>query len=158
MSRLAHAAVLLVVVAAASSARASEEEIRPWKKIVLTVDGGSDFGDVEVTVVMTTGAKPALRSLAWNVKGKKVTVPPDGLKDPPPLVFESVRVHTERGYDRSPWLYVVFEVEKRSLPASATARWVYFASQDGKLKHRSIKTRDRNNQYQFEQKPLAGSR
>jgi hypothetical protein len=156
--RLVAALTLALALAVSRPAAASEEEIHAWKRVTVAVTTGADFGEVEVTAERAPPpAQPRLTSLTVTIKGKKLVVPAAVLKDAPPVALESLAVHSERGYDKHPWLYAVFKVTKASLPAGAVDGWVYFAFQDGKLRHRSLKTRDAKGQYKFEQTKLGAA-
>jgi hypothetical protein len=155
--RLAVALTLALALTASRPAAASEEEIHSWKRVTVAVTAG-DFGDVEVTAERAPlPAKPRLTSLAVAVKGKTLVVPAAALKDAPPVALEALAVHSERGYDKHPWLYAVFKVTKASLPAGAVDGWVYFAFQDGTLRYRALKTRDAKGQFKFDQTKLGAA-
>jgi hypothetical protein len=146
--RIRTALVLLVLLAPVTS-RASEEEIHPWTSVAVTVDTGL-FGVVEVQAATAKG-KPELQSLAVKVKGKRVAIPPKALRGLPGLQLSSLAVHSERGYDKHPWLYVVFKTAKPG--PKLVNRWLYFAIQQGKLHRRTLKGQTRANQFKFQDLP-----
>jgi len=154
MIRPAHAALpvaLVLALALPRGAAGSEEEIANWKKATIVAEVGSGFGEVEVTAV--AGPRGAgLVSLSCKVKGKTITVPPNLLKELRGVQLHGLAVHSEAGYDKEPWLYVV--LQRQPPPTGAVAQQVYFAIQGGKLKHRSLKTRDAKGQIKFEEKKL----
>jgi hypothetical protein len=152
----AAAVTAALALLAARPAAASEEEIHAWRRVTVTVTAG-DFGDVEVTAEAAPPPQSRLKSVGLTVKGKKLVVPAAALKDAPAIRLETLAVHSERGYDQHPWLYVVIKVAKGGLPAGAVDGWLYFAVQDGKLRHRALKTRDAKGQYKFDQKPISAA-
>ena len=62
------------------------------------------------------------------------------------------QVRSEAGYDKDPWLYVVFDRWRPNRPATIVAETVHFAIQAGKLKHRSISTRHKSGQTKWDKK------
>jgi hypothetical protein len=154
MARFILCCAVVSLTSAAAISRASEEMIHPWKKVSLVADGGgSGFGDVTVTAEGSIGAA-AMRvtSLAVKVQGKTITIPSKALQDLPGLQLHSLEVRSERGYDKDPWLYVVFKLWRPKRPASITSETVHFAIQGGKFVHRSVTAWDTKHQSKYEKK------
>lgn len=131
-----------------ASARASQEQIHPWRSAAVTVETDL-FGQVQVSWSATPGT-PRLDALTVKLRGKTLAVPANALKTVTGVTPAAMAVHTERGYDKDPWLYVVFELAPGS--SKVMHRWAYFAFQAGKLAHVSVKSRTKDNQYRFDKR------
>ena len=109
------AALVLLI---ASTAYASQEQIHTPKQVTLVV-ATQLFGDVEVTA----SADPTgnVTALSLKAKGMAISVP---LATLPKLAIKTLELRTEAGYDKNPWLYVVF---------SSANQTVHIASHGGKL-------------------------
>jgi hypothetical protein len=145
---------LALGLAASSPASASEEMIHPWTLVTVRVDGGRSFGAVEVTAAAAPRAGAPLASLEVTLSGRRVPLPAKALAGLPDVDLSTIAIHTEVGYDRLPWLYVVFQVPANRRAAGFTQQWVYFSFQGGKLMKRSVKSRTPQNQYKFEDRPV----
>lgn len=152
--QVAGVALAVAVVAWGGAALGSEEEIHPFKRVTAVADAGASFGEVEVRAEASSAAKPALKSLALTIKGTKLEVPAAALAGLPPLSLASLEVRSERGYDKEPWLYVVFTVEPHLLPAGAKRQVVHFAVNGGKVRYRSVTLTDASGQSKWDKKDL----
>jgi hypothetical protein len=149
-SRVVTVVVALLLIGA-QPVSASEEEIHAWKKVTVVADAGK-LGEVVVIAESTTGAKAAITSLSVKVQGKAIVVPRPALQEVPGLQLHTLQVRSEAGYDKDPWLYVVFDRWRPNRPAAIVAETVHFAIQTGKLKHRSISLRGKSGQTKWEKK------
>ena len=129
------AALVLLV---ASTAYASQEQIHTPKQVTLVV-ATQLFGDVEVTA----SADPTGTVTALSMKGKGIAVNVP-LATLPKLAIKTLEVRTEVGYDKNPWLYVVF---------SAANQTIHIALHGGKLAA-MIDTVDAKGATKHEDKPL----
>lgn len=132
--RTALAALLVVVFA--GSALASEEEIHHWRSATVSAPTQL-FGDVEVKAA--ADPKGNLTSLEVVAKAKTTSVPAKFLATLPPLPLASLEIRSEVGYDKDPWLYIVFRTGARTVPGSVE---VHIAMQGGKLVNASLETFD----------------
>lgn len=134
--------VALVLLALVSTAHASQEQIHTWKQAAL-VASTDLFGDVAITAV--ADASGDVTALSVKVKNQTLTVPPKSLAALPKLALKSIEVRTEVGYDKNPWLYVVFTSAKQT---------IHIAIHDGKLDRATIDTTDAKGATKHEDKPL----
>jgi hypothetical protein len=137
---------LTLLLLAPLAASASQEQIHPWRRAAVTVETGF-FGAVQVRWT-ADARKPRLASLTVGLGGKTLKVPDRALRALSGVDASSMAVHTERGYDKDPWLYVVFRMTPRG--PKVKNRWAYFAIQGGKLKYVNVKIQTKDNQYRFE--------
>lgn len=142
------------ILALAPPLHASEEMIHPWKQATVQVDTGKSFGVVEVTLKATVTPKAAITALSVKAGGRALGLPARALADLPELDAATLEIRTEPGYDKLPWLYVVFQVPRYRLAPGTTAQWVSFSFQGGQFKKRSIRSRTTANQYTFKDLPI----
>ncbi len=126
----------LLVLTFAGSALASEEEIHRWRSATVSAPTQL-FGDVEVKAA--ADAKGNVSSLEVAAKGKTIRVPAKFLAALPPLPLASLEIRSEVGYDKDPWLYVVFRTGPRTVAGSVE---VHVAMQGGTLVNASLETFD----------------
>ena len=125
-----------LVLLLAGSAVASEEQIHPWKSATVAASTQL-FGDVEVKA--TADAEGNVSSLEVVAKGAKISVPAKFIATLPRLPLASLEIRSEVGYDKDPWLYVVFRTGPRTTAGSSE---IHVALQSGKLIDASIETFD----------------
>lgn len=147
------AIVAAAVLAWSFAAQASEEEIHQAKRVAAVADT-SLFGEVEARAETAPGAKPALKSLTVVVKSTPIVFPAAAFEGLPPLALEGLQIRSERGYDKDPWLYVVFQVAAHHLPAGAQRQSVHFAISAGKARYRAVTTVDKAGASKWDKKDL----
>ena len=107
----------------------------------LRADAGAPFGEVSVTI-RTKGRDTERRisDIKLQVGGKSVRVPEKAYQDLASPLLNTVELRTDPGYDKEPWLYIVFEVAHRTSDGQWRPKRVHIAYQAGRIESRSIDT------------------
>lgn len=103
--------VLAIALAVAGAARASEETYAVIHAIKFTCQPERPFGPTTVEAVADgNGAERVLTLLRVTSKDFDISVPKEALADLRVPMLDTLRVSTEAGYDKTPWLYVTFQL------------------------------------------------
>lgn len=133
------AAALLVQAWAASGAAGSEEDIAAWRTATFVYDAAKPFGRTTVTIDAGGKAPAGVAALKVATAAFTVDVPPTVFDGQPPPDVGSVRVSSEAGYDKSPWLYISFALTNPKPGQPWDSPRLYVAIQDGKIVKRFLK-------------------
>lgn len=122
-----------------SAAVASEEEILSPHRITVTADGRKTFGELSATLETTKDAMDRrIKSINLTVDGKAFVVPKEQFDDLRNPLVQTTEFRMEAGYDKHPWLYLTFQLEKQGAKSTSDRPRVYIRYQNGKLLDRSI--------------------
>ncbi|MFQ5930752.1 MAG: hypothetical protein ACE5MK_13750 [Acidobacteriota bacterium] len=144
---------LFCLLLLASVSYSSEEEILAPHKASLSVYAGDHFGEVNVTIETSPDYRK-VESIRMNVGGKNVSVPKAAFNDLRNPLLNSLEIRTEAGYGKHPWLYITFDVAHREESGEWNPKKVYVAYHEGKIKHRSIKSKISDTQWHWDKKDL----
>ena len=81
-----------------------------------------------------------ISDIKLQVGGKSVRVPEKAYRDLASPLLNTVELRTDPGYDKEPWLYVVFELGHRTADGQWRPKRVHIAYQAGRIESRSIDT------------------
>ncbi len=134
-------AILLVTILC-STALASEEDYLIITSMTLVCQPWKPFA--ETTVQVQTGGQDNSRRIALlrvSNKDFDLTLPREALADLAMPMLDTLRLSTEPGYDKTPWMYVTFALASPTPGAAWDSPTVYLKILDGKFVGRSLKRR-----------------
>lgn len=101
----------------------SEEHIPPWQTFSVTAELDQPFGKVLVSAESRdTNFNRTLKNLKITSNGRVLTVPKAAILRMKNPDLSSLRISSEAGYDRHPWLYISFTL---SMPERGMTNWNY---------------------------------
>ena len=133
-------AAALALCLACPHAGASEEDYVPLRSVTLTYRPVGPIPDTTVAVESEgEGRHLRIRHLKVSTKDWAVDVPQEALADLALPLLDTVRLITEAGRDKTPWLYVTFRLDNPKPGEPWDSPTVYLKIKDGRLVGRSLK-------------------
>ena len=140
---------VLGILVACSPLLASEEEIAPWKSVTFVCKPMEPFPETTVSIETDAGRIQAIRV---TNKQFDLKVPKEAFADLVQPLIQTAEVHSEAGYDKTPWLYVTVKLGNPKPGEPWDSPTFYLKIKDGKVVGRSI-LRVKEGQAKFEDLP-----
>lgn len=135
-------AVPVLALLVCSAALASEEDYALWTSLTFVCRPSKPFP--ETTVQVQTGGEGKDRritSLRVSNKDFDMRAPHEALADLAVPMLDTLRLSTEAGYDKTPWMYITFALGNPRPGQPWDFPTVYLKIRDGRLVGRSLKRR-----------------
>lgn len=131
--------VLVLIVLLSQPSLCSEELVLEPAEVSIRADAGQPFGKVSATIRADgRDAERRVADIKLQVGGKSVPIPEKAYRDLASPLLNTLELRTEVGYDKSPWLYIVFQVGFRTADGLWQPKRVHIAYHAGRIESRSI--------------------
>lgn len=139
MSAKRHALITALVTSCClSSTVGSEEDFASIQQISIVAQPREPFGQVTVNVTLTEGDEWGIAAMSVKEAETELSLPKEAFETIKNPLIQQLRVSSEAGFDKLPWLYVSVELHRPELPPGERV-WVYFAFQEGQFVKRFLK-------------------
>jgi len=140
---------VLTILVACLPLLASQEYIAPWKSVTFVCKPNDPFPETTVSIETDGNTIQAIRV---TNKQFDLKVPREAFADLVQPLIQTARLHSEPGYDKTPWLYVTLTLENPKPGEVWDSPTFYLKIKDGKVVGRSLK-RIKDGQVTFEDLP-----
>jgi hypothetical protein len=120
---------------------ASQERMIDADEVSIKADAGAPFGKVQVTMKAKGRAgQRRIAEIKWQIDGKDVIVPLEAFSDLERPMPNTLEIRTEAGYDKNPWLYLVFKIGHQTADGKWLPKQIHIAYHAGRVESRFITT------------------